>query len=211
LQAALGYEVSQSLFIGSNNLVVEGVTDFWYLSSMSEYLKSLGRTGLMDKITITPAGGAQKIPYLVSLLSSQHLNLLVLLDHEKDAIATKTDLIANHKLSKRNVILVSEAIDSDVTELDIEDLFGSDYFLSLAEEAYRDEITDDLKYNDNIPRVCKRFEKAMKDFGLKKQFVKAKPARIFMGKLSEGKENYLPEEVIDSFESLFKLINKRMK
>ncbi|MBF4391302.1 hypothetical protein EAY32_25885, partial [Vibrio anguillarum] len=71
--------------------------------------------------------------------------------------------------------------------------------------------TDDLKYNDNIPRVCKRFEKAMKDFGLKKQFVKAKPARIFMGKLSEGKENYLPEEVIDSFESLFKLINKRMK
>ncbi|MBF4359306.1 hypothetical protein EAY21_20975, partial [Vibrio anguillarum] len=122
-----------------------------------------------------------------------------------------TDLIANHKLSKRNVILVSEAIDSDVTELDIEDLFGSDYFLSLAEEAYRDEITDDLKYNDNIPRVCKRFEKAMKDFGLKKQFVKAKPARIFMGKLSEGKENYLPEEVIDSFESLFKLINKRMK
>ncbi|MBF4438482.1 hypothetical protein ERJ77_29140, partial [Vibrio anguillarum] len=90
----------------------------------------------------------------------------------------KTDLIANHKLSKRNVILVSEAIDSDVTELDIEDLFGSDYFLSLAEEAYRDEITDDLKYNDNIPRVCKRFEKAMKDFGLKKQFVKANPARI---------------------------------
>ena len=211
LQAALGYEVSQSLFIGSNNLVVEGVTDFWYLSSMSEYLKSLGRTGLMDKITITPAGGAQKIPYLVSLLSSQHLNLLVLLDHEKDALATKNDLITNHKLTKRNVILVSEATENDVAELDIEDLFGPEYFLSLAEEAYRGEVTDDFTYNDKIPRVCKRFEKAMKDSGIKKQFVKAKPARLFMSKLSEGKDSNLPEEVIYSFESLFKLINKRMK
>ncbi|MEZ9670574.1 AAA family ATPase [Vibrio lentus] len=211
LQAALGYEVSQSLFIGSNNLVVEGVTDFWYLSSMSEYLKSLGRTGLMDKITITPAGGAQKIPYLVSLLSSQHLNLLVLLDHEKDALATKNDLITNHKLTKRNVILVSEATENDVAELDIEDLFGPEYFLSLAEEAYRGEVTDDLTYNDKIPRVCKRFEKAMKDSGINKQFVKAKPARLFMSKLSEGKGSNLPEEVIYSFESLFKLINKRMK
>lgn len=211
LQAALGYEVSQSLFIGSNNLVVEGVTDFWYLSSMSEYLKSLGRTGLMDKITITPAGGAQKIPYLVSLLSSQHLNLLVLLDHEKEALATKNDLITNHKLTKRNVILVSEATENDVAELDIEDLFGPEYFLSLAEEAYRGEVTDDLTYNDKIPRVCKRFEKAMKDSGINKQFVKAKPARLFMSKLSEGKGSNLPEEVIYSFESLFKLINKRMK
>ena len=211
LQAALGYEVSQSLFIGSNNLVVEGVTDFWYLSSMSEYLKSLGRTGLMDKITITPAGGAQKIPYLVSLLSSQHLNLLVLLDHEKEALATKNDLITNHKLTKRNVILVSEATENDVAELDIEDLFGPEYFLSLAEEAYRGEVTVDLTYNDKIPRVCKRFEKAMKDSGIKKQFVKAKPARLFMSKLSEGKGSNLPEEVIYSFESLFKLINKRMK
>ncbi|MGX9523005.1 AAA family ATPase [Vibrio mediterranei] len=211
LQAALGYEVSQSLFIGSNNLVVEGVTDFWYLSSMSEYLKSLGRTGLMDKITITPAGGAQKIPYLVSLLSSQHLNLLVLLDHEKDALATKTDLITNHKLSKRNVILVSEATDDDVNELDIEDLLGSNYFLSLAEEAYKDDIDGSLEYNENIPRVCKRFEKAMKASSIKKQFVKAKPARVFMSKLSEGKESDLPEEAIDNFESLFKLINKRMK
>jgi hypothetical protein len=165
----------------------------------------------MDKITITPAGGAQKIPYLVSLLSSQHLNLLVLLDHEKDALATKNDLITNHKLTKRNVILVSEATENDVAELDIEDLFGPEYFLSLAEEAYRGEVTDDLTYNDKIPRVCKRFEKAMKDSGIKKQFVKAKPARLFMSKLSEGKGSNLPEEVIYSFESLFKLINKRMK
>ncbi|MCG9575361.1 ATP-binding protein [Vibrio tubiashii] len=211
LQAALGYEVSQSLFIGSNNLVVEGVTDFWYLSSMSEYLKSLGRTGLLNKITITPAGGAQKIPYLVSLLSAQHLNLLVLLDHEKDALATKADLLANHRLSKRNVILVSEATDSEVSELDIEDLLGSEYFLSLAEEAYKEEISDKLTYNMNIPRVCKRFEKAMKDSGINRQFVKAKPARVFMNRLSEGCADSLPEEVITNFETLFKLINKQLK
>ncbi|PJN92691.1 hypothetical protein CNY89_27470, partial [Amaricoccus sp. HAR-UPW-R2A-40] len=29
IQAALGYDLAQSLFIGPNNLVVEGVTDYW--------------------------------------------------------------------------------------------------------------------------------------------------------------------------------------
>ena len=45
IQAALGYSLSQSLFVGPNNLIVEGVTDFWMLSSASSFLESLGKTG----------------------------------------------------------------------------------------------------------------------------------------------------------------------
>ncbi|PJN93604.1 hypothetical protein CNY89_19630, partial [Amaricoccus sp. HAR-UPW-R2A-40] len=41
IQAALGYDLAQSLFIGPNNLVVEGVTDYWILSSVSAYLAEL--------------------------------------------------------------------------------------------------------------------------------------------------------------------------
>ncbi|MFA0026411.1 TOPRIM nucleotidyl transferase/hydrolase domain-containing protein, partial [Vibrio sp. 10N.261.49.A5] len=136
LQAALGYEVSQSLFIGTNNLIVEGITDYWYLSTVSEYLNAAGREGLKSKITITPAGGAQKIPYLVSLLSPQHLNLLVLLDHEKEALETQNELVSKHNIAKKNVILVSEAVDSKgKSEFDIEDLMGTEYFRELAEES----------------------------------------------------------------------------
>ncbi|SEO16977.1 AAA family ATPase [Palleronia pelagia] len=92
LQAALGYDLSQSLFLGGSNLIVEGVTDFWILSAASEFLISKGRQGLDPGLTITPAGGAQKIPCMAALLASENLNVLVLLDHEKDAAATRDDL-----------------------------------------------------------------------------------------------------------------------
>src|SRR5690606_27193168 len=36
LQAALGYDIAQSLFIGPHNLVVEGTSDFIYLTIMSQ-------------------------------------------------------------------------------------------------------------------------------------------------------------------------------
>lgn len=58
LQAALGYDLSQSLFIGSHNLVVEGVTDYWILSSISDYLRDTGRSALNPDLTLTPAGGS---------------------------------------------------------------------------------------------------------------------------------------------------------
>ena len=43
IQAALGFHLAQTLFIGPANLVIEGVTDYWILSSVSEYLRSAGR------------------------------------------------------------------------------------------------------------------------------------------------------------------------
>ena len=53
LQAALGYDLAQSLFVGSSNLIVEGVTDYWIISSVSDYLHDAGRTGLHEKLTRT--------------------------------------------------------------------------------------------------------------------------------------------------------------
>ena len=69
LQAALGYDLAQSLFVGPNNLVVEGVTDFWILATVSAYLSDTGKTGLSPNLTLTPAGGAQKVSYMVALLT----------------------------------------------------------------------------------------------------------------------------------------------
>src|ERR1017187_851475 len=42
LQAALGLSWSQSLFVGQFNLVVEGVTDYWFLTTISTLLKDAG-------------------------------------------------------------------------------------------------------------------------------------------------------------------------
>src|SRR5690606_31666643 len=101
LQAALGYDVAQSLFVGPNNLVVEGVTDYWYVSSVSGHFSDVGLPSLNPEVTMTPAGGAQKISYLVALLTSEELNVLVLLDSEKSSKATKDELVKSKLIAEQ--------------------------------------------------------------------------------------------------------------
>ena len=205
LQAALGYDIAQSLFIGSNNLIVEGVTDFWYLNSVSDYLKSISRTGLDAKIIITPAGGAQKVSYMVSLLASQNLNVVVLLDEERESKTTRDELVGNKVIHKNNILFVSECLDTKVEEADIEDLLDRDVFLNLVKSTYSDE----LKFNENIPRVAKQAEQAVR--AKNQSFVKAKPAREFMTLLGSSPEQVMTEFSINLFEKLFQLINKKIK
>ena len=121
LQAALGYDLAQSMFVGPNNLVVEGVTDFWFLTAVSAHLSDAGKTALSSNLTLTPAGGAQKVSYMVALLTSESLNVLVLFDAEKESEATKKDLLKAKLIREQNVVFVSEAFDPVPDEADIED------------------------------------------------------------------------------------------
>lgn len=207
LQAALGYDIAQSLFIGSNNLIVEGVTDFWYLNSISDYLKTIDKEGLDSKITITPAGGAQKISYMVSLLSSQNLNVVVLLDEERESKATRDDLVNGKIIHKNNIMFVSECMNEEVSEADIEDLLNRDTFLKLVKSTYSDELT----FNEKIPRVAKQVESSLRSLDKKLSFVKAKPAREFIKLLGTNPESVMDEKSINLFESLFKSINSKIK
>ena len=197
LQAALGYDIAQSLFIGSHNLIVEGVTDFWYLSTISDVLTSAGRKGLNSKIIITPAGGAQRVSYMVSLLSSQNLNVVVLLDDEKQSRETSVELQQQGMLNRKNVVFVSDALESKRDECDIEDLFNRDTFLQLVDESY-DLKPGTLKLNEKIPRIVKQIENSFSTD--KKHFVKAKPARAFMNRLKDGDIQLLSTEELDRFE-----------
>ena len=61
LHAALGIELTQTLFIGPEVLFVEGPSDVVYLQYLSDQLKLAGRTGLDDRWTIVPGGGITKL------------------------------------------------------------------------------------------------------------------------------------------------------
>ena len=136
LQSALGYSLAQSLFVGANNLVVEGVTDYWIISSASDYLRDKGMTALHPDLTLTPAGGAQKVSYMVALLTSQELNVLVLLDEEKQARSTKENLVKSKLIREENVVFVTEAFSgSGVTEADVEDLLDPNVYEALVRES----------------------------------------------------------------------------
>lgn len=209
LQAALGYDLAQSLFVGPNNLVVEGVTDFWILTTVSSYLSEAGKPALSADLTLTPAGGAQKVSYMVALLTSESLNVLVLLDTERESEATKNQLLQAKLIREQNVVFISEAFDPAPGEADIEDLLDPGVYESLVREAYKAELKGKtLKLNVNIPRVAKRVEKAFEDLGI--PFHKTRPARLFLTKMANEPDNVLTADSTTRFEALFKLINERL-
>jgi predicted ATPase len=209
LQAALGYDLAQSLFVGPNNLIVEGVTDFWFLSAISQYLKDQNGISLDQELTITPAGGAQKIPYLVALLSSEQLHVLVLLDQEKDSLATKDELVKSKLILDGCVTFVTEAFNKNIpAEADIEDLLEPSIYIDLVMQSYARELKKKtLKLNTNIPRIAKRVELALRELDI--EFHKTRPARLFLTQMATTAENLIDVGTRERFEKLFGTLNDR--
>ncbi|MBE9171548.1 AAA family ATPase [Cyanobium sp. LEGE 06143] len=210
LQAALGYNISQSLFVGSKNLVVEGVTDYWFLASVSTYLAEANGVSLDPELTLTPAGGAQKVSYMVALLTSEHQSVVVLLDQERDAKATKDSLVKNKLIAEQNVVFVSEGFPAPAqTDRDVEDMLDPTVFDELVRVCYEADLDGkSLVLNPNIPRIVKRYEAAFNTLGIK--FNKSRPARLFLNMMAKDPEAVLPQTSIARFESLFRTINERL-
>lgn len=210
LQAALGYDLAQSLFVGPNNLVVEGVTDFWILSAVSSRLSEQGKFGLDERLTVTPAGGAQKVHYMVALLTSEQLKVLVLLDEEKDAKATRDDLVKGKLIRSDSVVFVSEAFETAPAEADIEDLLDPAVYDRLVREAYAKELKGKkLELNANIPRIARRFEAAFNALSI--PFHKTRPSRLFLQKMATDPSSVLPADSEARFERLCKAINASLE
>lgn len=210
LQAALGYDLAQSLFIGPNNLVVEGVTDFWILSAVSAYLNDQGKVGLDERLTVTPAGGAQKVHYMVALLTSEQLKVLVLFDEEKDAKATRDDLVKGKLIRSDSVVFASEAFEVPPAEADIEDILDPAVYEALVREAYDKELKGKkLELNSHIPRIARRFEAALGSLSI--GFHKTRPTRLFLQKMASDPSSVLPTGSEGQFERLFKAINAALE
>ncbi len=139
LQAALGLSWAQSLFVGQRNLVVEGVTDFWFLTTMSTLLKEAGETGLPEDLVVTPAGGASKVAYIATLLAGQKLKVAALLDSDAEGLAARKQLVHNWLLKEGDVLLLADVL-GIATECALEDLFDEAYYLSHVAAAYKNEL-----------------------------------------------------------------------
>lgn len=210
LQAALGYDLAQSLFVGPNNLVVEGVTDFWILSAVSAYLNEQGKAGLDEQLTITPAGGAQKVHYMVALLTSEQLKVIVLFDEEKDAKLTRDDLVKGKLIRSDSVVFVSEAFETAPAEADIEDILDPKVYDALVREAYAKELKGKtLALNDHIPRIARRYEAAFEALSI--GFHKTRPARLFLQKMADDPSSVLSADIEGRFARLCKAINAALE
>jgi predicted ATP-dependent endonuclease of OLD family len=210
IQAALGFHIAQTLFVGPNNLVIEGVTDYWIMSALSEYFRSINKPALPRSLTLTPAGGAQKIPYMVALLTSERLNVMALLDDEGKARATRDDLVKQKLIRDDNVLFVTEGFHpTRPNEADIEDLLDPTVYASLVNESYQTELSGKtLNLNAHIPRIVKRYEEAFEAIGL--EFYKSRPARLLLDKMATSPATILTSLTVERFHRLFEKISAQL-
>lgn len=138
LQAALGLSWSQSLFVGQFNLVVEGVDDFWLLTTFSTIFEEAGQAGIDPRLVVTPAGGASKVAYVGTILKGQELNVAVLLDSDAAGKQAFEQLVHQWILQDKLVVMVGDAVGANPCAL--EDLFGEVYYVGKVSEAYSKEL-----------------------------------------------------------------------
>ena len=205
LQGALGYEIHQTLFIGPNSLVVEGVSDLLYIQTVSGALHTAGRQGLSPEWTITPVGGSGKVPTFVALVGAQSgINAAVLIDFQEKDSQIIENLYKEKLLKKNQVLTFADFTEAD--EADIEDLFEPDFYLDLVNAEFGTMIREgDLPQVS--PRIIRRLEKHFENTPLPNsaKFNHYRPARY----LSENTATLqISDHALDQFEMVFKELNR---
>lgn len=203
LQAALGYNLAQNLYISDKNLLVEGVADLMYLTVISGILNSDGRVGLNDDITIVPVGGLDKVATFISLLRGNKLNMVCLLDTFTDQKGKKRleDLIKDKIIKENQVKFFDQYIDR-LSIADIEDMFEIDEYLNLFNEEFAKDF--DKINNTDIDNTKAIIPQINKIIG-KTRFNHYRPSR-YLTSLCVDKD-YFSDETLNRFEKLFKDIN----
>jgi predicted ATPase len=207
LQGALGYDVYQTLFIGPNALVVEGVSDLLYLQTISGVLQRSGRKGLDSRWTITPVGGAQKVPTFVALIGARsNINVATLIDFQKSDKQMIENLYKQKLLKRTHVHTFADYTGAE--ESDIEDMFGDSFYLELVNGEYGALLPAKLspqvlKANDG--RVLVRLASWLTANALASgtQFNHYRPARYF----SEQTSLQVPAVALDRFQKAFNALN----
>ena len=122
LQEALGYDLAQSLFVQQRNLVLEGLTDYWYIESVGELLRDAGGISLNERIALVPASGAAKVVYFATILHAQHLRVTALLDSDAAGDQAARQDVLIHTLGNKAILRTKDAYDGSVTNTEVEDL-----------------------------------------------------------------------------------------
>jgi AAA ATPase domain len=194
LQAALGYDVVQSLFIGNRNVLVEGVSDFIYITMIGNYLETLGRANLPVDVRLLPAGGASNIPTFIALLGTQ-LDVVVLVDGNTSRQRIDSSIVQG-RLRQTGVISLESY--SSVKGADIEDLFEPAEYLVFYNGAFKKSVTlEKLKGSDRIVERIARIEGVFNHGVLGAHFLRNLDASIAS----------LSPETLERFEKVIAAVN----
>ena len=165
LQGALGYEVTQSMFIGSHTWLVEGPSDILYLQTLSQALRKRNREGIDRRWTLCPSGGIDKIAPFVRLFGGNHIDIAVLSD-VANAEKKKIEAVKREQILKAGRFFTAADFVGQ-QEADVEDIFDPELFAEILNGAYKPPVgkevsKDGLLAAAETERIVKKAEALFK-------------------------------------------------
>jgi predicted ATP-dependent endonuclease of OLD family len=202
LQEAFGYDLAQSLFAQQKNLVLEGLTDYWYIEATSQLLKSDKSGGIDDKIALIFANTASKVVYFATILHAHNLKVAALLDSDNagDQAATQEALV--NTLGNKNILRTKDYC-TGIEKAEIEDLLRETLVLVI-NTAFSVDVLADVTANR---------DKSLIDIISHKipDFSKYKLAKAYVRWTRDHSSSDLTANERTQWKSLFDAINKVLK
>lgn len=209
LQAAAGYAMVQGLFQHRQNVLVEGMSDYYYLHALSQQCSVAKRISLPDDIYVTACSGTKLVGQFASLFLGQEVRPLILLDGD-DAGRIRRNALMNELYAGHDsaILMLDDVLGCPGEEVEIEDILGEDIILP----ALKVLIGKMIKLNDSdrkagsLPSVIKTSAKRQ-DIILPDAW-KATVAINLVSEWAE-KRTILPDSILARAERLFKEIDGR--
>ncbi len=203
LQEALGYDLAQSLFTQERNLVLEGLTDYWYVEATAALLHAASLITLNDKIALVPAASAGKVVYYATILYAQKFKVAALLDSDTagDQAARQETLV--HTLGNKNILRTKDAYSGAVTNPEIEDLLR-DTLVTIARDALAVDVVAEAAAHPDRP-IINLLASAGNGFS------KYKLAKAYIRWTRDHTASDLTDAEREQFKTLIDKINKTLK
>lgn len=216
LQAALGYEIGQTLFVAPNVLLVEGTSDLIYLQLLSRACEIAGKTGLDRRWTITPVGGVDKMDTFVRLFRGQQLNICAVIDATGNKLTKVEKLVRDGNLEDQQLIKLGDIAGSE--QADMEDLMSADFYLRLvqgvggedaARAIYGAVQEDRLPSADDEPRITRRIDAVLAGFSQDR--LDHLPPALYFERHQEELLREIDDETVDRAVALFTAANGQLR
>jgi hypothetical protein len=203
LQEALGYDLAQSLFTQERNLVLEGLTDYWYVEVTAALLRAAGVVSLNEKVALIPAANAGKVVYYATILYAQNFKVAALLDSDAagDRAAQQETLV--HTLGNKCILRTKDAYSGAVAQPEIEDLLR-ETLVKIARDSLAIDVTAEATAQPSRP-ITNLLESSGSGFS------KYKLAKAYIRWARDHSASDLTTTERDQFKVLVEKINKALK
>lgn len=203
LQEALGYDLAQTLFTQERNLVLEGLTDYWYVEVTAALLRAAGVVSLNEKIALVPAASAGKVVYFATILYAQKFKVAALLDSDAAGDQAAQQETLAHTLGNKGILRTKDAYSGSVTKPEIEDLLR-ETLVGIAKGSMGIDVTAEAAAYPARP-IIDLFESTHSDFS------KYKLAKAYIRWARDHSASDLTARERDQFKLLIEKINKALK